>query len=679
MIDKQRDICQAILAIVSLILCSQPLHAESNSEAISLCTKQMNAYFESEASRLRYEAWQRIDSREKLDAARDRLHKEFLYMIGLDPLPPRTDLKVQLVRTVQREGYAVDVLQFQSMPNLYVTANLYRPTSGEGPFPAVLLGPGHRSSPYGGKSVRQNYAFPWIQNGYLCLVIDPMQVAEVFGVHRGTHAWGHMDWYARGYTPIGIEVWNAMRGLDYLLSRTDVDGDKITINGCSGGGHLSWMAGVADPRIQVVQPVAGASDIYGHITNNLQALHCDCGYFINLYRHDWSTLTALICPRPLLIHATTEDSYYPPVGYLPLVEKAREVASWYGKERKTGLVEEPGGHGYSPTQKEKAVEFSNRWLRGITTKVQVKPFVEIPHDQLAAMGGRRGSHPFNINDRVQDLLIPTAELEWYDSLLDWEKKKNEILYNLKHFVFRNMPSQISDPGTSARGSGDYTIETEQGIHVDMVSYAPKSDDSKHPIALYIASEGDTNNSGLWGMMKAYPFNSDKVTRHVVYPRGIGTNIWNADVTKRYKRQSMLLGRTLEDMQLYDVLCAIDHLANQPSFDGKEITLVGKGPMGIIGAYAALLDSRVTRVILHSPELTHRSAPVFLNVLRYTDIPQVLAMLAPRCELVFLTHEIEQFEYTKGIYDLQAVGHKFRRCTTIAEALNTLENLSDPEQ
>ena len=103
---------------------------------------------------------------------------------------------------------------------------------------------------------------------------------------------------------------------------------------------------------------------------------------------------------------------------------------------------------------------------------------------------------------------------------------------------------------------------------------------------------------------------------------------------------------------------------------EEFSLVGKGESAILAAYAALLDERVTRVVLHSPPTSHRrSGPHFLNLLRYTDIPQMLAMLAPRCELVVLTAEYDQLDYTGQIYELMRAKNKFRRAVSVTQALN----------
>ena len=170
------------------------------------------------------------------------------------------------------------------------------------------------------------------------------------------------------------------------------------------------------------------------------------------------------------------------------------------------------------------------------------------------------------------------------------------------------------------------------------------------------------------MMSDYPYDNWTTSLNVIYPRGTGTLVWNSTQRKKFERTSMILGRTVDDMRLFDVLCAVEYIATHPSYDGKSLTVAGKGTAGILGAYAALLDSRITRVILFSPPLTHENGPIFLNILRYTDIPQLLAMLAPR-ELVFLTREIENFAYTRRIYELKGAGDRFRRAYTVAQALN----------
>ena len=64
-------------------------------------------------------------------------------------------------------------------------------------------------------------------NGYVCLIIDTLQLGEIAGIHHGTYNLNRFWWQAAGYTPAGVECWNGVRAIDYLVSRPDVDADKI--------------------------------------------------------------------------------------------------------------------------------------------------------------------------------------------------------------------------------------------------------------------------------------------------------------------------------------------------------------------------------------------------------------------------------------------------------------------
>ena len=415
-----------LASVVLTVLTAASQAANLDVETVAVDPNRMEQFLIRESQKVEQEAFERISTKAKLDAERDQLRREFRFMIGLEPLPPRTALEVKHVRTIEQEEYTIEVLSFQSLPHFYVTANLYRPRIGKPPFPAVIWGPGHSNDPHwnGAKALRQNYAIPWVRAGYICMIIDAFQVSELYGVHRGTDSFAMWDWYSRGYTPIGVEVWNAMRGADYLLSRNDVDGSKLTINGVSGGGHLSWMTGAADERFAVVQPVAGAADIQTVVKLDLQRMHCDCAYFINTFRHDWSTLAGLIAPRPLLIHGSTGDSYYPPEGYQRLFGLAKQIYASCGVADKVGLFEVSGPHDYTQAQRERAVEWSDRWLLGKETNVKERPFQTIPGEQLSAFGGQLP--PDSINRRVQEVFVPTAQIMGFKTRIAWEQKKQRF-------------------------------------------------------------------------------------------------------------------------------------------------------------------------------------------------------------------------------------------------------------
>src|SRR5687767_14446111 len=140
------------------------------------------------------------------------LRQQLAEMLGLHPLPPRTDLKPTLTGTIDHDTFTVEKLYFQSAPNLYVTANLYIPKGLTQPAPAILYVCGHGNIKkdgisYGSKTSYQHHPAWFARNGYVCLILDTLQLGEIEGHHHGTNRLKMWWWHSIGYTPAGIETW----------------------------------------------------------------------------------------------------------------------------------------------------------------------------------------------------------------------------------------------------------------------------------------------------------------------------------------------------------------------------------------------------------------------------------------------------------------------------------------
>ncbi|MFQ3649635.1 MAG: CocE/NonD family hydrolase, partial [Gemmataceae bacterium] len=246
--------------------------------------------------------------------------REFLAMMGLDPLPKRTPLQATITGTLDTPHYRVENLHFQSLPGLYVTANLYRPLKVEKPLPAILYLCGHGAQihdgiSYGNKVTYQHHGAWFAENGYVCLIVDTLQLGELQGLHHGTYRLGLWWWQSLGYTPAGIELWNALRAVDYLETRPEVDRTRIGVTGRSGGGATSWWAMAADERLRCAVPVAGLADLLAHVSEGSPGRlergvvggHCDCMYFVNTQRWDFVQVMALCAPRPVLLGNSDAD------------------------------------------------------------------------------------------------------------------------------------------------------------------------------------------------------------------------------------------------------------------------------------------------------------------------------------------------------------------------------------
>src|SRR5262249_46487194 len=123
------------------------------------------------------------------------MRRQFLDMMGLWPLPERTDLHATVVGTTETKQFTVERLHYQSLPGLYVTANLFLPKNRTGRCPAILYVCGHGAMVvngvvYGNKVTYHHHAAWFAENGYVCLVLDTLQLGEVPGLHHGTNRFG---------------------------------------------------------------------------------------------------------------------------------------------------------------------------------------------------------------------------------------------------------------------------------------------------------------------------------------------------------------------------------------------------------------------------------------------------------------------------------------------------------
>jgi dienelactone hydrolase len=295
-----------------------------------LADTNLAAYFEAEVTRLESACLADVKTAVDWTRQRDERRRQLFDMLGLWPLPERQDLKPVVTGKVDGDGFTVEKLHFQSLPGLYVTANLYLPKNSTGPAPAILYVCGHaevktNGVSYGNKTFYQHHGSWFARQGYVCLAIDTLQLGEIQGDHHGTYRLGQWWWNSRGYTPAGVEAWNGIRALDYLETRPEVDRTRIGMTGRSGGGSYTWTTAALDERIKAAAPVAGITDLRNHVCDGAVEGHCDCMFFVNTHRWDFPLNAALMAPRPLLIVNTDADSIFPLDGVNRLFAKTRRI------------------------------------------------------------------------------------------------------------------------------------------------------------------------------------------------------------------------------------------------------------------------------------------------------------------------------------------------------------------
>lgn len=332
-------------------------------------------------------AWSGLKSEAEVVAHRDRIRERMIEAIG--GFPERCDLDVRVLGTVDLKDCRVEKLLFASRPNHHVTAHLFLPRKGKAPYPAILMPCGHD---FKGKLSRnhQRAALVAAREGFAALLCDPIDQGE--RIQHASHPEGcvhaHVNAGLRahllGWNLAQFRIWDCMRGIDVLESRTDIDRTRIGVAGMSGGGTLSAYLFLLDGRIKAACPMGFLTDmaslakgrgpqdseqiVFGQLAFGLNHLSFMVGGY----------------PRPIC-PGFTYDDFFPYAGSRKTFADAESLYGRFGHSRQIDRLECPGRHGWYESEKLGQVLWMRRWLCNDETAL---PF---DRESLNALNVRQGA------------------------------------------------------------------------------------------------------------------------------------------------------------------------------------------------------------------------------------------------------------------------------------------------
>ncbi len=454
----------AIIQVVGIVFCWS---MEATSQELP-GDRMMEEYLAQETREITARFLAGVETREDWERIRPRLKEEYFYMLGLWPLPPRTPLNATVTGTLERPAFKVEKVHFQSRPQLYVTGNLYVPREIEKPLPAILYLCGHSGrGRNGNKTAFQHHGIWFASHGYVCLIIDTLMLGEIGepmgAIHHGTYRYNRWWWHSRGYTSAGVECWNGIRAIDYLVSRPEVDPERIGVTGISGGGIGTFWVAAGDERVKAAVPVSGLSDLETQVVDKVINGHCDCMFFHNTYQWDLTGIAALIAPRPFLFANSDWDTIFPMPGNQRIRDRMEYLYGLYGKTGRNGnfdICVVPGGHSDSYELRLMAYRFMNRHLKGDTSDpVEPKPERFEP-EELRVFPEDSDLPADQLNTKIDELFVPTAKVA-VPSAEDFARFKDEMLTRLKDYCFRAWPEDYPGEPGDVRGR----LSTEPPIYV----------------------------------------------------------------------------------------------------------------------------------------------------------------------------------------------------------------------
>ena len=565
----------------------------------------------------------------------------------------RCKLNPQITAKHSLETYNLENVIFESRKNFYVTNNLFLPKNIKGKVPAVVMLCGHALS---GKmySVYARVGATLASNGVACIITDAISQGE-----RWQYSDASMTEITYGHNQIGKKLnlvgdwfgpyraYDAIRAVDYLISRKDIDASKIYVTGCSGGGTVTTWVNALDDRIAGAIPSCYVTSWKNIIENELPIDAEQTPPNLAGLGLDISDFFIAMAPRPFLLLGAAND-FFDIRGFKQAVKDAQKVYSLLGAKDNAKAYIALGLHGYSVAQQEECFKQIAQWTklpynyhqskvvlptveqRTVTEKSNVKylpnaKFVEdiALADRQKVIAKRQNlEEPKLVAALIDTLKVPAKiELPYY-RVLRLEKikevgiyinrylleNKNYIIGELQQYTTTTVENQVNPKDKAFVYVGHWNLAYEVPY---MISSMKKQFDSYYIFNPW--GVGSLQSSSCDSHQKDYnaPYNNDY----------------------HFASLGMMLGESYLGKRIEGILTALTLLKSRGV---KEITLYGAGRSAISVAIAALIAKKdikeIKEVVLLNPLTSYESISTEMtdwaqtempfNILKVCDLPQI---------------------------------------------------------
>ena len=597
------------------------------------------------------------------------VRKTLIDLIGA--FPEKTDLNPQVAGSFERQGYRLERVVYESRPKLYISANLYIPTTGQPPFPGVMFQLGHSGNGKAWDSY-QRACQGLAKLGFLVLAFDPAGQGEriyypdTTGVHTrlaggsdGEHTVPGRQMLLAGTTCTQFQLWDAVRSLDYLAAHPLVDRTKLASTGQSGGATLTMLLSAVDDRLK-------AAAVFSGNTENLA-----CKNFLPPGSTDdaeqnfvgagplgfdrWDVLYPF-APKPMLISISDKDSFgtYSPNYVVDSWEEYKKLAGVYrlmGAPKLLSWTDTPLPHGLAYDSRLQMYNWFLRHLKGDAEPIAKEPLVA-PEPDASLWVSKTGSTVrsfggetlFTLTKQRAASITRTAKPAPLEQLLGLERRRQP---QPRPAVLRKVPSQS---GITIEAL-DIPSAANTGLPAWL--FRPEHESPGKPVILILHPQG--RNTAWPEDELGHELARSGLTVCAADVRGIGDlspefssgapgYARSHQTEEDYAWSSLILGRSLVGQRVTDILAITQALRTGLGFQGRQIVIAALREMTVPSLFAAALEPGISRLylagglssyrnIIETEDYHHTFANFVPNILAHTDLPDLIAGLAPRRVLI----------------------------------------------
>ena len=601
--------------------------------------------------------YEKVKSAEDVKAWQDKRREFFIKALG--GFPERTPLNARVVGTIEREGFRIEKVIYESRPQHFVTALLYLPHA-KPPYPGVLVPCGHSDNGKASEAY-QRVCILLATHGMAALCYDPidqgerMQLLDEAGkpVARGTvgHCLTGVGSALLGYNTATYRVWDGMRSLDYLASRKEIDAARLGCTGNSGGGTLTSYLMALDERIVCAAPscyLCGFRRLLETIGAQ-DAEQCIAGQIA--FGMDHADYVLMRAPRPTLMCVATHD-FFDITGAWNAFRQGKRAYTRLGAPEACGIAEADEKHGFTPRLRMAAAQWMRRWLLKNDAPLDTEPTVAVltdkealctPDGQVMRLAGAKSVYDFNAAAE-KELAVKRQSIRKH---IRAEEALDEVRVRTGIRPLKALPEpKATKLGAIARDGyriDQYAIEVESDIWLPALAFVPEKPAKE--ACLYLHEDGKAADAAVGGPIEKLVQRG----RLVLAVDLRGTGEMQATGGGGYGKYlgpewadgflAYMLDRPFLAMRAEDVLQSARFLASLENGDGKRpLHVFSSGRVGPPALHAVALEPQLfaSLTLYHclenwsqvvgTPLARNQFVNVVHGVLRGYDLPDLAATL-----------------------------------------------------
>lgn len=604
----------------------------------------------------------RITGASAIKARNIQVRDQMLSMLG--PVPERCPLSPRTVRTFDRKGYRVENVLFQSRPDFQVTGNFYLPTAppsyAKPPYPGIISPCGH----YADARMAPEYQSVYIHlalAGFAVLAYDPIGqgerrqywnpetgVTEVGGATT-EHSMAGQLLLLMGENLTGYRVWDGMRAVDYLLTRKEVDPERIGCAGHSGGGTLTRFITPIEPRIKVAVINEGGTSNRWPFELRPESRIGPSDVEQNLFPSaklgvDHVDMQVAIAPRPLLCLI---ENFSP--SFDRAADRIRERYHQLGVADRFAVEEATDPHAWTPKLRLATSRWFSKWFYQQPGLEAEPDFETEPIKQLYCTPG--GSIRYSKTGKtIHTIIKDKAAILPPDRPISNERLRQllRIQGSSGDFAVRHRVT------TKRKGYSVDKVEflSEPGIYIPAWVFVPAKRDPTKPLTVWVHESGKESEGMEFGRLEQRTRNGEMLV--AVDVRGVGetrpphatpgsrpgdfSHLFDVDTAMTY--MTWYMDQSLFGMRVLDVMRSVDYALSRSDAGQKTVNVHARGAGALWAIFAGAIDERIhsltaERMLLSYRSLAtgdrylHNAGSFIRDVLKETDLPQIAGMMAPR--------------------------------------------------